>query len=210
MVRDKRIWFLVILLIATGGLVYLLLPRLENPSAYEGTELTGAASDFQLTNQHGSAIRLSDFRGKVIVLTFVDSMCQDTCPLTAVQFRQVYKQLDKNGRDQVAFLGVNVNTEVNTVEDMLETSQAWHLDEIPTWHFLTGSEDTLEPVWKAYGVAAIHSHDGNSIVHTPGTFLIDRMGQKRWYISIPFSDEGAELSLPLSQLLVKHIQDLLR
>ncbi|HKY54493.1 MAG TPA: SCO family protein, partial [Anaerolineales bacterium] len=180
MERHRRIWFLSILLLATGGLVYLFLTRQENPSGYEGTELTGEASDFQLTNQHGSVVRLSDFRGKVVVLTFMDAKCQDTCPLTAVHFREVYKQLDKNEADQVVFLGVNVNVEVSMVADVLETTQAWHLDEIPNWHFLTGSKDALAPIWKDYGVSAIHSHDGSSIMHTPGTFLIDPSGQKRW------------------------------
>jgi protein SCO1 len=210
MVKHWRIWQLCILLITVGGIVYLLLTRQETPSAYEGTELTGEAPDFQLTNQHGSVIRLSDFRGKVVVLTFMDSKCTDTCPITAVHFREIYKQLNKNEAGQVVFLGVNVNTEAGTVPDVLESTRAWHLDEIPSWHFLTGSQDLLGPVWKDYGVSAVHSHDGNSIMHTPGTFLIDKLGQKRWYVSTIFPGDGdADLTLPLNHLLLKHIHELL-
>jgi protein SCO1 len=210
MVRHRRIWSLCILLLAAGGIIYFFLTRQENPSAYEGTELTGEASDFQLTDQHGSVVRLSDFRGRVVVLTFMDSQCQDTCPLTAVHFREMYSQFDQNEAKQVVFLGVNVNMEESTVADILETTHAWHLDEIPSWHFLTGTHEELEPVWKDYGVAAVHNPDGNSMMHTPGTFLIDPSGQKRWYVStvIP-GDSDSDLTLPLSELLLKHIHNLL-
>jgi protein SCO1 len=210
MIKHRRIWLLCILFLAIGGIVYLFLMRQQNPSAYEGTELADEAPDFQLTNQQGSLIRLSDFRGKVVVLTFMDSKCTDTCPITAVHFREVYKKLNKNEAGQVVFLGVNVNTEAGEVPDVLESTRAWHLDEIPSWHFLTGDQEMLEPIWKDYGVSAVHSHEGNSIMHTPGTFLIDKLGQKRWYVSTIFPGDGdADLTLPLSQLLLKHIRELL-
>jgi cytochrome oxidase Cu insertion factor (SCO1/SenC/PrrC family) len=207
--NNWRIWLISTLTLIAGLLVYLSLSSQDRTEAYEGTELSGEAPNFQLTDQNGSMISLSDFRGKVVVLTFMDSACKDTCPITAVHFREVYKQLDKNEADQVAFLGVNVNVEASAVTDVMETTRAWHLDEIPSWHFMTGSQASLEPVWKNYGVSATHSHEGNSIVHTPGTFLIDRLGQKRWYISTPFSNDGKDLTLPLSQLLLKHIHELL-
>jgi len=93
---------------------------------------------------------------------------------------------------------------------VLETTHAWHLDEIPSWHFLTENLDSLEPVWKDYGVSAEHNLDGNSIMHTPGVFLIDPSGQTRWYVSTVIPGEGnTELALPLSELLVKHIREIL-
>jgi len=201
--RNKTIWLLAILI--------LVITASGCTSGYQGTELSGEAPGFQLTDQNSSVVKLSDFRGKVVVLTFMDSKCQDTCPLTAAHFREAYKELDQNEAKQVVFLGVNVNVEVSAVSDVMATTRAWHLDEIPNWHFLTGNPDELEPVWKDYAVAAIHNPDGNSIMHTPGTFLIDPLGQQRWYISTPFSVENnAEVTLPLSELLVNHIREILK
>ena len=205
--KNWRIWLILALVIIAGGVLYFISAFLKNTQTYQGTELSGIAPDFQLTDQNGSLVNLSDFRGKVVALTFMDSKCTDTCPLTAADFREAYRQLNQDEAKQVVFLGVNVNVEANTVADVLETTHAWHLDEIPSWHFLTGSHDALEPVWKDYGVAAAHNPDGHSMMHTPGTFLIDLSGQKRWYISTPFSVEGnAEIALPLSDLLVSHIR----
>lgn len=209
--KTQRIWLIFALIIIVSILVYFIPSLLVGVQPYEGTELSSEAPNFQLTNQNGSMVSLSDFRGKVVVLTFMDSKCQDTCPLTAVHFREVYRQLNQNETKQVVFLGVNVNVEENAVADVLETTRAWHLDEIPSWHFLTGSHEELEPVWKDYGVAAIHNPDGNSIMHTPGVFLIDPLRQNRWYISTPFSGEGdTDMTLPLSELLLKHIREILR
>jgi len=208
--RNKLMWLISALVLIAGGVIYFSSATSKNSQPYEGTELSGEAPDFQLTDQNNSVVRLSDFRGKVVVLTFMDSKCQDTCPLTAVHFREAYRQFDQNETKQVVFLGVNVNVEENAVTDVLETTQAWHLDQIPDWHFLTGNREELEPVWKDYGVAAAHNPDGNSMMHTPGTFLIDPLGQERWYISTPFSNSDTDLTLPLSELLLKHIREILR
>ncbi len=207
--KYPRLWLFAAIAVIVGVLLYFLPSALNRASTYEGTELDGEALDFELVNQSDSSIRLSDFRGRLVVLTFMDSKCEDTCPLTAVHFREVYRQLDQSESEQVVFLGVNVNLEASAVSDMLETTRAWHLDEIPNWHFLTGSREELVPVWNDYGVSAAPSPDGHSIMHTPGTFLIDSLGQKRWYISTPFSGDE-DLTLPLSELLLKHIRALLR
>jgi protein SCO1/2 len=206
--KNRRIWLIGAVIVIAGGWLYF--SSLESTPSYEGTELSGESPDFQLTDQKGSLVSLKDFRGKVVVLTFMDSKCTDTCPLTAADFREAYRQLDQNEAKQVVFLGVNVNVEASAVADVSETTRAWHLEEIPSWHFLTGSREELEPVWKDYGVSAAHNPDGNSMMHTPGTFLIDPSGQKRWYISTPFSGESdTNLTLPLSELLLKHIREIL-
>ena len=208
--KNWRIWLILASVVITGTLVYFSLSSLDKPQPYEGTELSGEAPDFQLIDQNNSAVNLSDFRGKIIVLTFMDSKCTDTCPLTAAHFREAYRQFDQNETKQVVFLGVNVNIEASSVADVLETTRAWHLDEIPNWYFLTGNHEELGPVWKDYGVSVERNPDGNSIMHTPGTFLIDPLRQKRWYISTVISGEGnMELALPLSNLLVKHIREIL-
>ena len=208
--KNLRIWFILALVVIAGGVVYFASTSLRDGQDYQGTELDGIAPDFRLIDQNGAFVSLSDFRGKVVVLTFMDSQCKDTCPITGAHFRQAYKQLNQNEASQVVFLGVNVNVKANTVADVFETTRAWHMDEIPGWHFLTGEAEVLEPVWKDYGVAAIPSPDGTSIMHTPGTFLIDPSGKKSWYISTPFSaEDSSEPALPLSDLLIKHIREIL-
>ncbi len=182
----------------------------QRSSNYEGTELSGEAPDFRLMDQNETFVSLSDFQGKVVVLTFMDSKCEDTCPLTAADMRDAYRQLDQNEANQVVFLGVNVNVEASNAGEVLKATEEWRLDEIPNWHFLTGNRNTLEPVWKDYSIAMVPNPDGNEIVHTPGVYVIDPSGQNRWYISTPYSAEGnVEWTMPLSELLLRHIREIL-
>jgi protein SCO1 len=204
--KYRLIWMISVLVLIAGASVYFFLSSQHRTESYQGVELDGEASDFQLTNQNGSLTNLSDFRGKIVVLTFMDSTCKDTCPITAAQFRQAYHQFDQNEANQVAFIGINVNVEANHVSDVAEITKTWHLEEVPSWHFLTGNQEDLAAVWKNYGVAVSPSANGDELMHTPGVFLIDQFGQKRWYISTPFS---TDLTLPLSELLVSHIREIL-
>lgn len=209
--KNWRFWLKAAFTIIVGALAYFIFSSLDSNQPYEGAEMSGEAADFRLTDQYGSVINLSDFRGKVVVLTFMDSKCKDTCPLTAAQLKQAYQKLDQIEASQVTFIGVNVNLEANTVADVYEITKTWRLEEIPSWHFLTGSRQDLEAIWQDYGIAAIPNPDGNEIMHTPGVFLIDPSGQKRWYISTVISGVGnTELTLPLSDLLLKHIREILR
>lgn len=182
----------------------------ELSDEYEGAELTGPAPDFNLFDQNNELVRLSDNRGKIVILTFMESRCQEVCPLTASELRKAYQTLGSNG-DSVVLIGINVNVEANKIDDVSEATLKWHLDEIPNWHFLTGTEVDLKPVWEAYGVAVVATTDGEEeIMHSTGVFLIDEEGEMVRYISVPMDEEGVpQIASSLSELIVKHVQALL-
>ncbi len=208
--KKLRNWLILISVVIAGVVIYFASMPLNDSQAYYGTELSGAASDFALTDQDGKQVALSEFRGKVVVLTFMDSQCREVCPLNAAQLRQAYQRLDQSEADRVVFLAVNVNVGANTSMDIAQATQKWRLDEIPSWHFLTGNKEDLESVWKDYGVAAEPIVESGEIMHTPGVFLIDQDLQQRWYISMPPSEGSTEAVLPLSELLIGRIREILR
>lgn len=209
--RKRRL--LLWIAIAFGIVLATLIYRGRSPSVavsnvYQGTALDGPAPDFRLVDQNGKNVALSDFLGRVVVLTFMDSQCQESCPLTASHLRTAYQTLGSDAA--VTFIGVNVNVQANRVADVMATTQRWRLNEMPAWHFLTGSQAELELVWKAYHVAVYPPSPGGELIHTPGVYLIDQRGQQRWYVSTPFDETGASVGIaPLSDLLVQHIRALL-
>jgi cytochrome oxidase Cu insertion factor (SCO1/SenC/PrrC family) len=123
----------------------------SSSTVYQGTKLEGPAPDFRLVDHQGAHVALSDFRGKVVVLAFMDSRCDETCPLTAYELRTAYNSLGNNQED-VVFLGANVNKNFNKPEDAAAFTVQHRLGEIPTWHFLSGDPEELEPVWEAYSI----------------------------------------------------------
>jgi len=194
---------------------------------YRGTALDRSAPDFRLVDQHGKPIALSNLRGRIVVLTFMDSRCRDVCPLTALHLRLAYQRLRYLGIDvsDLALLGVNVNAEANSLEDVRAFTERYGLEGLPSWHFLTGSPDELQKIWRAYGVTVrteevtieggeLQSLEHDHAHHTTGVYLIDRAGRERWYISTLVGEGGAlvtRLQGPtLSDLLVERLKILLR
>ncbi|MEX2583131.1 MAG: SCO family protein [Gemmatimonadota bacterium] len=179
---------------------------------YEGSALSGAAPEFTLTDQRGADVGLSDLRGRVVLLAFLDPNCTDICPLTALHFRQVSEEMGTEGA-QVALLAVNANPEATSVDDVAAASRRWGVDSLPAWHFLTGDADELEAVRGAYGVlGGVPKADmPGEVAHTPGVFVIDQSGERRWYVSVP---ENAFLDQdwpgpPLTEVLLTHARQLL-
>lgn len=176
------------------------------PYDYEGTKLGDAAPGFRLVDQNGASRSLEDFRGKVVVLTLLDPVCTDICPVYAYHNRLAYQALGQDAA-KVAFLAFNANDEKTSVEDVMAATKKWGVDEIPTWHFLTGSPEALRAVWGAWGMHASGKpkpDNPDEKEHSPAIFVIDQAGQRRWYISLNY--EGAP---PASALIVKHVKALL-
>ena len=62
------------------------------------------APDFSLTTQAGDTLGLSDLKGKVLLVSFVFTTCNGTCPATTHRMSQV-QQADKLDRTMLASVG---------------------------------------------------------------------------------------------------------
>ncbi len=187
--------------------------QIQRPTSdqdYLGTELGGQiAPDFRLMDQRGEELALSDFTAKVVVLAFLDPLCTDSCPLTAMHFGLANQGLGKEA-DRVAFLAVNVNTDASSVPDMEAATEKWGMSQLQNWHFLTGSGDKLEAVWDAYNIVAEgppKPGKPGKREHTPGVYVIDQSGRERWYVSIPFE---AWSGPPLNEALQTRLREILK
>lgn len=144
----------------------------------QGTDLgKDPAPDFSLTNDTGKTVALSDFRGKVVVLTFLYTHCPDICPLTAEHLRMASDQLGSS-MDRVAFLAVSVDPRNDTPGAVQEFIRVHRLTGKLT--YLIGTPDQLKPVWSAYFVAVQASSSSPLLVtHSSRVVLIDQKGQQR-------------------------------
>src|SRR5690348_15740584 len=64
------------------------------------------AHDFTLTDQNGHRVSLAADRGKVVVLTFIHSLCHDTCPFMVEQIKGALNDLPHDGRN-IPTIGVS-------------------------------------------------------------------------------------------------------
>jgi protein SCO1 len=148
------------------------------------------APDFTLTDQRGHRMSLSDFRGRVVVLEFMDPHCTDICPLVAREFVNAYHDLGAKA-SKVAFVAVNVNQYYASPAYMARFSSEHQLSSIPSWHFFTGATSALRAVWNNYGVAVEAPNPNADIVHTSVVYFIDPTGHER-FVAEPQVDHTAK------------------
>lgn len=132
-------------------------------------------TDFRLRDERGRAVSLADLRGEVVVLTFLYTTCEDTCPLAADQIRGA---LDDLGHD-VPSLAISVDPANDTARKATRFLLKRHLT--GRMRFLLGDRATLAPIWAAYGIAP----QKDEFDHTAYVLLIDREGRQR--IGFPVS-----------------------
>ena len=171
----------------------------SSPETFRGTELTARApaTSFTLTNQFSRSVSLDDYRGKVVLLTFLYTNCPDICPLTTSNIREAYELLGSDAQE-LAMVAVSVDPERDTVEEALAFSQHWQMTD--RWDFLTGQRAELERIWRAYYIDP--SVDGSSDSHETsaapaqlrGTGGVGALGQDTLGQPAPSAGSGQALS----------------
>jgi len=159
-----------------------------------------AAPGFTLTDQSGHAVSLTSFRGKTVVLTFMDSHCTDICPLVSREFIDANRDLGSAARN-VVFIAVNVNPYHRRIADVASYSSEQQLDSIRSWYFLTGSLPSLRAVWQNYQIQVEAPSRNADVIHTSLVYFIDPQGKER-YAAAPMVDHTAKGTayLPAGQL----------
>jgi len=143
--------------------------------------LDKAAPEFALQDADGRPVRLTDLRGKVVVLHFIYAGCPDVCPLHADRIAEVQAMVNRTPmKDQVQFLSVTTDPERDTPEILRDYGPVHGLD-AGNWVFLTTTpnqpEDATRRLAEAYGHKFMKTGDGFQ-VHGVVTHVIDREG--RW------------------------------
>jgi protein SCO1/2 len=167
--------FASLAILAAAGVIVFARP--EKPPPLGAGGFAGALSppdippkDFTLSDEDGKRVSLRQYRGQVVVLTFMYSTCQDTCPVTATTIRGA---LDDLGHD-VPTLAVSVDP----ANDTRDTAEAFLVKRGLSggrMHFLLGTRAQLAPIWHAYGIQP----QGNGFEHTARVLLIDKDGRQR-------------------------------
>lgn len=169
-----------------GLLLVLLLPACEQRQPappFTATDISAAdfGRDFRLTDHHGRARQLSDFRGKVVLLFFGYTYCPDICPTTMSTMVKVIKRLGKDaGKVQVLFVTL----------DPARDTRAVLARYVPFFHpgFLglygdTGATAKVAADFRVYAKRQQGaSANGYTLDHSAGSYVFDQNGKLRLYL----------------------------
>lgn len=134
--------------------------------------------DFTLTNQARQPLKLSQLRGKVVVMNFIYTSC--ALPQFCYRMTNHFSVLDarfagREGRD-LALLSVTFDPTRDTPEVLAAYAKQWKAD-TARWQFLTGPPDQIERVAVPLGLD--YFPDEGLITHSLRTVIIDRAGRLR-------------------------------
>jgi protein SCO1/2 len=143
----------LVAVLALGGVVLAATSGGDDQPVAAENEFAGAtmpqnlrAPDFHLRDEEGNPVSMRSLRGKPVVVTFLYSHCQDTCPITAQTIRGA---LDDLGHD-VPALAISVDppndTPASARKFLAEQRTSGRI------RFVLGSRAQLRPLWKGYGV----------------------------------------------------------
>lgn len=192
--------------LAAGSLIGFLETRDSTPAAAgpAGTPppvtwpaRARPAPDFRLVDQSGRTVSLSGLRGRPVIVTFIDPLCRDFCPLEAKQLNALVHELPAASRP--AILAVSVNVYGNARANLLQDVRKWRL--VPEWRWAVGTPKQLAEVWRRYQigvlattkkVAGVTVHE---ITHTEAAYVVDRGGDERALFLWPFTAQDVSAVL---------------
>jgi len=147
--------------------------------------------DFKLVNQSGKAIHLAQYRGKVVLLTFIYTRCpmSDYCPRMSANFSEIDKGLaaDKAAYGKTHLLSVSFDPKYDTPA-VLRSYGGAHTgrfteEDFRHWEFAAPPVDELGKLeeWFDLGVTG-DSSAPETIQHSLSTVVIGRDGRVvAWY-----------------------------
>lgn len=143
--------------------------------------------DFELVDQDAKKMRWSDLRGHVVLVSFVFTTCNGTCPATTHRMCQVQEELKKRGFLQnggVHLVSITLDPTRDTAEALRDYARLYDAD-LASWSFLTGPPADVAKTIASWGMWARPAANGQ-LNHPSRIFLVDQRGRVREIYNLSF------------------------
>ena len=195
-IRKILIPLLVVILVAGAGVIAFSVFK---PHTFTGTVIQSESPspDLELLAHTGERVRLSDYRGQVVVLFFGYTFCPDVCPTTAGQLARAVDELGKK-TDEVQVFFISIDPERDTPERL--ATYVTHFDE--RFIGLTGSEDEVAEAAALYGIF-FEKQEGTAdtgylVDHTAYVIVLDREGYLK--LLFPYGTSGVDMARDIAYI----------
>jgi protein SCO1/2 len=164
-------------------------PDYKPPVSYHVPAEGDVVPDFALLNQSDRTIHLSQFKGKLVLLTFIYTRCQiaDFCPRMSRNFADIDKALaaDPDLYKQTHLISVSFDPAYDTPKVLRSYGGAYTgnytNERFLHWDFAAPTEKELPAMTQFFNVG-VTPGDGKSLTHSLSTVLIGKDGKIiDWY-----------------------------
>ncbi len=181
LIRRRRLVASLVLVFAACSLAFVTGCSPDKPK-FNAIDVTGAnyAKSFALKDHTGQERKLTDFKGKVVVVFFGYTQCPDVCPTTMTELVEVKRLLGANGdKLQAVFITVD------PARDTAELLNAYVTNFDPDFVALIPTPEQLAEVAKEFKIY-YKKVDGKTptsytMEHSAGSYIFDGQGQVRLF-----------------------------
>ena len=172
----------------------------RKPYVFHGTMINPPLplTDFSLETSNGEKFRLSDQKGKIVLLFFGYTSCPDVCPVTLATFKQVHERLGEKAQ-RVKFVMITADPERDDPDKVGAYVSQFNSEFVG----LSGSLSDLCEVWNELGVFVEKEDSGSAsgylVSHTSSVYVIDENGAL--FLMMPYGTDYIETTDDLLQLL---------
>jgi protein SCO1/2 len=149
---------------------------------FRGTDITGVdyGRSLELTDHHGKARRLEDFRGKAVVVLFGYTRCPDVCPTTLADAALAMKQLGPDA-DRVQVLMVSVDPERDTQDVLAKYVPAFDARFLGMYGDLEATRRAAKEFKVYFEKRPGKTPEGYTIDHSAQAYVLDPSGRLRLF-----------------------------
>jgi len=164
-------------------------PDYKPAKQYHVPQAGDEVPDFALLNQNGRTIHLQQFRGKVLLVTFIYTRCplSDYCPRMSRNFAEVNKALAADPKLYAGshLLSISFDPAYDTPKVLRSYGGAYteqfSKENFDHWDFAAPSVQDLPTVEQWFNVG-VTPGDNNSLTHSLSTLVIGANGKiLKWY-----------------------------
>jgi cytochrome oxidase Cu insertion factor (SCO1/SenC/PrrC family) len=148
---------------------------LGGDEAYRGSEPPARSTlpEFDLPSYDGRRVSRGELRGRVVLLTLLDSQCTDACPILASVIARTVDRLSLEEREAVRAVAVSGDPAEDTPASVRRFLTARRAE--GRLEYVVGQERELRPLWTA--LQMIPSLDtGRDTLHSAPLRIYDRGG----------------------------------
>lgn len=154
--------------------------------------------DYTFTDRSGRKIRLSDYRGKPLVISMIYTYCPIICATTTRNLSTLKLSQDALGADSFGVLTVGFDAENDTPEAMDAFAKRMEVN-LPNWEFVSADAETIKKLSNDLGFVFVPGEDGG-FNHTTQTTFVDAQGRVYQHV---YGDEFEKKTLlqPLKNMI---------
>lgn len=117
-------------------------------------------TDWRFVDRAGRAVRLSDYRGKPLVVSFIYTGCFQVCPATTQFLRRAVQEARSSlGADSFRVISIGFNQPFDAPEALAAFARQQGVD-VQGWEFLAPRTEDVEPLLGEFGLTVKQTPSG--------------------------------------------------